>query len=429
MSVNSNPNIIFYFPYRGAGGVSVLFLELAKLLAPNYNVFLVDFKDGYMGSRIPLDVNFIDIEEVKQYPTNSIVILQSLPFWRITDFHKFSYSTRFFYWNLHPKNFCSITLPKNNSLIKKLVFTPIAITERLYKKKYGECLNYFSSNDALFFMDFENYRSTQEIYPKVFVKEKYLPCFINAPKMLPIIDNVKETFNFCWIGRIVDFKAHILVHTLMRLNKVDLTKINFKFYIVGDGDHLLFLKEQIDKFQLNFEVVFIGDLTLEEMEDFINNKCDLLFAMGLSSLEGASRKIPTILLDYSYSPIEGLYKFKYIYQQSNYNLTSEICKGSLEINSTFESEIEQFKENRDRIGENCYEYWLINHSGAKTLEVFKKAIIECQATKRGIIKLKLNKPDLFSVLYFDVIPFIYSFLRKKTSSLKLHGFRYPNSNF
>jgi hypothetical protein len=151
--------------------------------------------------------------------------------------------------------------------------------------------------------------------------------------------------------------------------------------------------------------------------------------MGLSALEGASRHIPTILLDYSYFPINENYKFKYLFEQEKYNLASEINQKSFEAFSSLETKLNNFKEDKFSIGQLCYDYWLNNHSSNITIEQLETAIINSSSNKKDIEKLQLNRPDIFSILYYDIISFIYSLFRKKGQIIQLHGFRYPKSNF
>ena len=50
-------NLYFFFPYRGVGGVPVLFLRLANYLSNMnvYNIFLIDYEDGYMAKNYDKD--------------------------------------------------------------------------------------------------------------------------------------------------------------------------------------------------------------------------------------------------------------------------------------------------------------------------------------------------------------------------------------
>ena len=49
---STKKNLYFFFPYRGVGGVPVLFLRLANYLEKLdlYNIFLIDYQDGYMAN-------------------------------------------------------------------------------------------------------------------------------------------------------------------------------------------------------------------------------------------------------------------------------------------------------------------------------------------------------------------------------------------
>lgn len=426
MSAFKIENIIFYFPYKGQGGVSIVFINFTKLLVNHFNVFIVDFSDGTMKKNLGLEVNFIDFERVKKYPPNSLIVFQSLAIWRIKDFYKFDNASRFLFWNLHPDNFFPYiyNYQKNNRFIVKHILLKLFFSlQKYYRNKILLNLKYLIKCNSLTFMDFENFRQTQESFPEVFLPESYMPCFIEKVNYKTLLEN-KKIKNFFWIGRIVKFKVHILIHLIKRLNEsLDHNlDFDFKLTIIGDGDEMDFLNNQLSIINPRFKVEFIGDIEYQEIKNLILNNCDLLFAMGISALEGARIAIPTILTDFSNSPILGNYKFRFLYEQSNFNLGSKICNKSLEDVSSIVEIINSAVKNFDYEGNKCKEYFLTNHSGEKTLNIFLEIIKNVKSTKHEIEKLKLNSPDLFSFLYFNF--FTFSFKNKVKI---LHGFRYPSN--
>ena len=55
-------NLVFYFPFPTVGGVSILFIRLAKVLKEHWSVVLMDHPDGYMAQNLPfLDTNIFTI--------------------------------------------------------------------------------------------------------------------------------------------------------------------------------------------------------------------------------------------------------------------------------------------------------------------------------------------------------------------------------
>jgi hypothetical protein len=426
MSAFKIENVIFYFPYKGQGGVSMVFINFAKLLVNHFNVFIVDFSDGTMKRNLASEVNFIDFEKVKKYPPNSLIVFQSLAIWRIKDFYKFDDASRFLFWNLHPDNFFPYiyNYQRNNRfIVKHFLLKLIFSLQKYYRNKIILNLKYLIKCNSLTFMDFENFRQTQESFPEVFLPESYLPCFIEKVNYKTLQEN-KKIKNFFWIGRIVKFKVHILIHLIKRLNEsLDHNlDFDFKLIIIGDGDEMDFLNNQLSIINPRFKVEFIGDIEYQEIKNLILNNCDLLFAMGISALEGARIAIPTILTDFSNSPILGNYKFRFLYEQSNFNLGSKICNNSFEEVSSIVEIINSAVKNFDYEGNKCKEYFLTNHSGEKTLNIFLEIIKNVKSTKHEIEKLKLNSPDLFSFLYFNFFTFFF-----KNKIKILHGFRYPSN--
>ena len=94
--------IVFFFPYRGIGGVSILFLRLAALLSESCRVTLIDYADGYMSTRVPAGVSFLPLEKINEIEANSVVIFQATPAWRIEYLSKIPDECTVFFWTLHP---------------------------------------------------------------------------------------------------------------------------------------------------------------------------------------------------------------------------------------------------------------------------------------------------------------------------------------
>lgn len=102
-------NLYFVFPYRGVGGVPLLFLRFATFLTKNKlaNCILVDYSDGYMARNV--NSNEIPIlsyrEDVPIFiPSGSVAIFQSMTPWSIFPSLKISDDVRILFWNCYPFN-------------------------------------------------------------------------------------------------------------------------------------------------------------------------------------------------------------------------------------------------------------------------------------------------------------------------------------
>ena len=93
---------------------------------------------------------------------------------------------------------------------------------------------------------------------------------------------------------------------------------NMEFVVIGSGRDLEKVRSFVkDLEEINIE--FVGEVPFEEATLHIS-RLDLLFAMGTSALEGAKQFVPTILTDYSFDAIKGLYRFQMIYQKEGYSV-------------------------------------------------------------------------------------------------------------
>ncbi|HQT24938.1 hypothetical protein [Daejeonella sp.] len=387
----------------------------------------MDFRDGYMGKRIPEGVGFIDIETVEKYPDNSVVVFQSVAPWRIKDLSKFTSKTSFFYWNLHPQNFVPFDVNFNTegkNFVHKFVIKALMKVQHYNKVKLENVVQYFSGSNALFFMDEENFLTTKSFFPDINIKEKYLPCFLIPDSSEKKVFYEKGKYNFCWVGRIVDFKVNILNHLLERLSVFKSDDFDFYFTIIGTGDGIETLQNHIKALNTDFKINFIEDLPNEKLGNYLIENCDVLFAMGLSALEGASRKIPTFLVDFSFSPIQFNYRFKYIFEHEKFNLGCQINDSHREADSSLESKIGNVIRNYENIADQCYNYWQYNHSGYKTTEIFKESLAFNTTSKSDLFKKRLNFPDLFTFVFFSMV----SVRAPRNTGKKVHGFRYPISN-
>lgn len=415
-----NINIIFYFPYKKVGGVSILFLEIAKLLSNSFNVYLVDFLDGYMGSRIPPKTKHIHFDNNEYYPNDSILVLQSTFIWRLKDLKKFPPTTKVLFWNLHPDNFSPLKFENDKNKLRNIKYSFFNFLLRysyFYNKKY---LDLLEKHNSIWFMDESNYNKTHQYYPNNKLSFNLLPCFFPSKKKIKNESNISfnKVLNFVTIGRLVDFKVHILNHLILRLNSI--SNYKFKLTIIGDGEEKQIVLDFINQIDLKYEICFIDELNNTELGEYIYDNCDILFAMGLSSLEGASRRIPTILLDYSFNPLESNYRFKLIYEHQNYNLGTEINNIHFERYSTFEKKIGDILENYDLHSEKCYYYWLKNYSEETFLKYFDIAISKTTLTIEDLYNNHFQNPDFITKLYF-------SLNQSKSPISRLHGFRYPTN--
>lgn len=408
-------NILFYFPYRGFGGVPVLFKRVASYLAAYENVYLIDFNDGAMSDTIPKGVEFISYSDKSNYPLNSTLILQSTPLWNIKHLERFHPSTKVFFWNLHPLNlYPYIFSSYSHNYFKRLVAGVLMPLSFYRKRKLIKLLKYLIDKNAIVFMDKENHKKTSEFYSQLEIPKRLLP-IVYEPKSVLKLNDDRSLMRCCWVGRIVDFKVHILIHLIERLDEVAKKIGKVEMFIIGDGDSIDFLKLQTNHLQ-NVNLIFIPNISTNDLGGFLTNNVDALFAMGTSALEGASRSIPTILLHYSYIPITGLYKFNYIFNTEEYSLGDEFdANVHTESSSSLEDILIDIKYNKKHLGQQCLKYCCENFSPESVSRSLAEMVNSSSAILGDLRDMGLFKPDLISLV-------IKKILRVTKKNTNLTGF-------
>ncbi|MCT7511864.1 glycosyltransferase family protein [Aliarcobacter cryaerophilus] len=374
---STKKDLYFFFPYKGVGGVPVLFLRLANYLEKLdlYNIFLIDYQNGYMANNYnqKSNIRFISYSQDTKikFEDNDIVVFQSMPLWGMPSNLVFANTTKLIYWNLHPYNMfgyaSSISKYFKNKFVQKIV---TLIFRYFIYPNDRKAVKIFHEKKSIFFMDGENYINTKEL----------LDIEINQPIYLPlVIDNIenikqnytpnKELLNCIWIGRIGDFKVHILLYSLKKLNEIAKKhKKNIIFTVVGTGEYLEYLKEETSNLS-EIEIKYIDYIDPLNLKEFLKDM-DIGFAMGTAALDFAKYGLPTVLLDFSYEELNKDYKFDWLYNTKDFTLgrhiTDKICKKN---NSSLEDMLSEIGANFEIVSQKSFAY--IKNSFAIKINVNK----------------------------------------------------------
>jgi len=363
MTLNKK-NLYFFFPYRGVGGVPILFLRLANYIAKLnlYNIYLIDYEDGYMAKNYDKNANiqFIDYDVKNEinFKSDDIVVFQSMPLWGMPQNLVFNDKTKLIYWNLHPYNMFGYASSIGRK-IKNKIFQKIAILvfRYLIYLKDRKAIKIFDHKKSIFFMDGENFEQTEK-YLNIKLKNKlFLPLIIDDIENIKIKYRPKQDeLNCIWIGRIGDFKVHILLYTLKKLNDIAIkTDKKIIFNIIGTGEYLDYLKKEVELLN-NIKVEYIGYVRPENLKEYLYN-IDISFAMGTAALDCAKYGLPTILLDFSYEDIQKEYKFDWLYNTKNYTLGREINETSyIEENNSLENMLNNLSIDYELVSKKSFEY-------------------------------------------------------------------------
>jgi hypothetical protein len=406
--------ICFYFPFEEDSGVPVLFARMANELAidnPDINFYFIDYENGAI-ARNTLKVENIILIPFKDGvdvspPENVILVMQSFVPYHWPKELKPLPGTKIFFWNLHPKNFIPSLLPI--AFLRDLTYNNFAVYKSLSWffpgtiNKISGFVKLLLEHKSLCFMDETNYESTKKfLFLNDFVKE-YLPVPVSGSNTGKRKINRQDYLlhvNYCWVGRICDFKAYILVYTANKLSKIAKENaIHINYFIVGDGPFTAYVKENVLE-NSHFKVIYKGGMPHAGLDEFLLSEIDVVTAMGTSALEGAKLGIPTILLDFSYEKITGDYIFRSLYEIKNYDLGHSIGKKDMsEGNKSLENIVLTILENYKEEADKAFNYYLNNHTskavGVKFIELSNNSNLNF-----GAIDAKLlEKPKILEYYY------------------------------
>lgn len=407
--------VYFYFPYQEECGVPVLFLRMSRWLAEQhgkeYEVILVDYEGGAMARNLKKNdtVQLCTTSESEGIfiDNGDILIMQSMnPSYFPNELH-LAPKARLIFWTLHFRNLTPSLLPIPG--LRDFPFKYLWLYKFcsiFYSSLLGRLcsfVNNMTQHKALYYMDWGTEEQTRKhINVKQSEDLSYLP--VPASDYNGILKktiNNKDIFNICWLGRISYEKTPILVHTLKRCSEyAKISKKKMFFYIKGSGE----FEDLVNNLKLDneyFSKTKCTPIKFSDLDDFLLNNVDIMFAMGTSALESAKLGIPTVLVDYTStnSPISGDYKFSFIYNRKGYDLGHQIKKDDIENNNDSLNFIfNELFNNAETVGARCRKYFVEKHSLSSVGDKFYDILRTANFTF-DMIDPKVIKPPLLLALY------------------------------
>lgn len=397
--------ICFYFPYHEVSGVPVLFFRLANELAildKLILIYVIDYSDGAIArnlinkSNITL-LQFTDGKPISP-PEDAILVMQSILPYSIRPELKILPNTRLVFWNLHPDclipNLIPIPHLRNlqNSNFKLYCF----MAKKLFPKLITNLRQFVEkavAKKALWFMDQSNLDKTSKYLFMSISNVDYVQVPVNKSKFIKINSYPRKDYlNFTWIGRLCDFKSHILIYTIKKLNIIAREKkVKINYFIIGDGPFRKKIKDSVINNEW-FTLEMVGTIKPDVIDNYLLENTDVFTGMGTSALEGAKLGIPTILLDISSYPIKGDYKFRWLHESKNFDLGHDITQNDLEDGNLNLTQIfDDLINNYNNLSFNALNYFMQNHEMKTVLEKFIFKINQSEMIFSDIDPVILNK--------------------------------------
>lgn len=408
-----NISLCFYFPYKEISGVPVLFSRLINYLSSshnNYNISLIDYEDGATINNIinKHKINHIIFyDRIKVYaPVDSVLILQSILPYAMRPELVINTKTKILFWNLHPDNLVPILFPfpylrnfqnKNFDLYAKII-------KSFWSKNLRRCQVFVESatyKKGLIFMDSSNKNKTEKYLFLNFLSTEYLPVpALSSEFKKAKPETISEKLKISWVGRLCDFKYHILAYTINRIYEFsNKFKTCVVFSIIGDGPFYDELNKLSDRNNQYFELIMLGTINPVELDRTLLNHSDVIVGMGTSALEGAKLGIPTIVLDFSYYTIKQDYKYRWLHDTQNYDLGHDISNDDyLSGNNSIEDMLKLILVEYNVLSQMSLDYFNKYHTISS---VSNKLILACNNTEFnfGDIDINLKRKGLTRRLY------------------------------
>jgi|ERR1035437_1283173 hypothetical protein len=398
-------NIAFFYPSKEFGGAENLIIRVSKvLISMGHKITIIDYKGGIVISNllnIP-GICFLEYEDNKTIIVKDVTHLVSFSLWIEKMRNQIQTQNRIFLliWFIHPHHILRLIQPLPRKLGKFVYFK--------YKSKIMQMLTLMNDKGCLQFMDFENYFISKE-YFKLNFKPKYLQIPVNYDVKKQKLQVFSEEISIVWIGRLCIEKVSILIYVLDKVREYSIRNHHLiHFYIVGSGSYEGSLNEYIANNNFEYlKIIRIDRILPEEIPDFLSGK-RVLFAMGTAALEGGVEKIPTVLLDYSFSDYNKIkqkgYKFKWLYQTKDFTLGSDIFKSykyikaenHLTIDNIFEILSNSLKS--EAIAGECYNYSVKNHNMKSVVCKLLNDLESCIFTIDELLDINLDK-NIFELTF------------------------------
>lgn len=384
MNIENKQKIIFFFPYYQVSGVPVLFIRFAKALSKKgRKILIVDFKDGYMHKKLKREKNikfmFYKKGEKFTFPDNSTIIFQSIIPETLPKNLKFNQKNKIIFWTLYQANFIQTVIPidffKNFQYrypkffknISKLLFPN-------QNKRLSQMINDMHKKNSIFFMSYDTYDFTNKFLKLDFVNPKLIPvCIDSSPKSLNKNKIQNKSINITWVGRLDDFKIHILNYFIECLNQSKfLNSHKIIFHVIGDG-----------AFSINYPKYLSNNLKIKHTKNVDHDRLDnilldthLFVGMGTSALEASRYGIPTLCVDFFYKKINFNYQFSWMFEKNQYDLGSMINKNTYRnfLFNNLDKKLSELINNFNQISLKSYNHFEEHHSLDKFISVFENEV-------------------------------------------------------
>jgi hypothetical protein len=400
-------SITFFFPYHEVSGVPVLFLTLARFMATEMGktVKIVDYPDGYMARNLSASdgVELIPFRHGTRcvLSGNTVVVMQSVLPYRAYPELSIAPDVPVLFWHLFPINLFFVIAPWMG--LRELPLHRPGLYRLLMKwfhpTVHRGIIDYFrilNERKGIVYYD----RYTVGVTSSVMGVEVPDPVVVPIPIEVPAQPMKQKAPSsgrlvVAWIGRLSDFKIHILVHAIRRFSRTAAQLgIEVEYQVIGAGPE----SWRLDKLGVDhsrFTLRRLGVISGGQLKEHLLAKVDLVTAMGQSALESGRLGVPTILLDFAYGEIRETYRFRWLDQTIDGDLCHLIAAADLEPSDTLPAMIGALLADYQTHVHRSHGYCRTMHDLHSVGKAFHSAVVQSRMTmghvpeavvRRGLIR-------------------------------------------
>ena len=382
-------SVSFFYPSKVLGGAEILFYRLANIMADDWgvDVYYIDYADGYVRKLLGTKnkINFLTFDltnDATGLPCDTVLIT---PLSSIIDVSTYLKKDifRVLFWSIHPMGLQSF-LEMGFKKLRLEAYMPSL-------NDLGPELDRLIERKALVFMDDSNFSCQTGVFKMQTRNPQFLPILCEDACTKKIYKVSSGVVKLAWLGRLSIEKTYSLLNILENCNSYLSRYEGFviEFHVIGKGE----CSDMIQKFSCHKNLILIKktDLSGNELNNYLVENSDILFAMGTSALEGGSMNLATVLVDFSYRPLNSQEKFRWLYETSGYSLGS-LAEVTFDKKYSFDDIITVLRNNTVGIhAAKCYDYYLNNHSPKIVAANIKICLQETQVTNHDLLTTKFRK--------------------------------------
>lgn len=340
-------SICFWFPSYGVGGGALALYRFAIYLRKNtsFPISYVNYEDGCLSEMLRsmgiAVIPYYEADRAVAIKEKTVVITNST---RAIMLQRMNSDNKLLFWHWETAP-CAWELVFLQNETQKYF--------RLCHEKHAMVFHDWSSWDAL----------SQDAG---FEFEKiYLPLCLE-PQQVAVGGKLisEEEMHLVWLGRLVPDKMYSLLYLVNHYAQYATSRKKV-LHIIGDGRSRNEIEAYCKRFRSKITFDFRGTVTGDELNEFLTENADVLFAMGTSVLNGAALKIPAAVVMLDTVQIKSD-EFFWLFA------SKEHCCGVMTSQAKrFGVTYSHFRDMMDDIfeygmkaeyGEQCFRYYMENHS-------------------------------------------------------------------